>query len=43
MTAMSLISDPHRVQIRGSTSYTLAISFAHAEREAHWGTVFVTG
>ena len=41
MTAMSFISDPQRGQISGSTSYTFAISLAHAERQARWGTVSV--
>ena len=43
MTAMSFISDPQRGQISGSTSYTLAISLAHAERQARWGTVCAVG
>ena len=41
MTAMSFISDPQRVQISGSTSYTFAINLAHAERQARRGTVRV--
>ena len=41
MTAMSFISDPQRGQISGSTSYTFAISLAHAELQALRGTVSV--
>jgi hypothetical protein len=39
MTAMSFISEPHFGQINGSTSYTYAISLAHAERQARWGRI----
>jgi hypothetical protein len=41
MTVMGFISDPQQGQINGSTSYTLATSRAHAERQARWGTVRV--
>ncbi len=41
MTAMSFISDPQRGQTNGSTSYTFAMSLAHAERQALCGTVCV--
>jgi hypothetical protein len=41
MIAMSFISDPQRGQISGSTSYTFAISVAHAERQTRGGTVSV--
>ena len=39
MTAMSLISEPHRGQTNGLISYTYAISLAHAERPAACDTV----
>ncbi len=34
MMAMSFISNPRRAQTNASTSYTFAISLAHAERQA---------
>jgi hypothetical protein len=39
MSAMSFISEPHRGQSMGSTSYSFAISLAQAERQAACGTV----
>lgn len=41
MTAMSFIWDLRRGQISGSTSYTFAISLAHADRQARRGTISV--
>ena len=38
-SVMSLIWEPHRGQTKGSTSYTFAISRAHAERQAACDTV----
>jgi len=38
MSAMSFISEPHRGQSMGSTSYTFAISLAQADRQAACGT-----
>jgi len=39
MSAMSFISEPHRGQSIGSTSYAFAISLAQADRQAACGTV----